>query len=80
MIRKHSATIKGHRTSFSLEDPFWDALKMIAAQRRLPVSRLVEEIDASRRQDQPLSSSIRVHILAWFMSGQNGEDRQRACS
>jgi hypothetical protein len=30
---KHSFTIAGHRTSVSLEDPFWQALREIAAAR-----------------------------------------------
>ncbi|NEK55303.1 aryl-sulfate sulfotransferase, partial [Rhizobium leguminosarum] len=36
MIRKHSATLHGHRTSFSLEDEFWAELKTIAASRSMP--------------------------------------------
>ncbi|TIW21826.1 MAG: aryl-sulfate sulfotransferase, partial [Mesorhizobium sp.] len=31
-VEKRSVTIRGHRTSFSLEQPFYDDLVTIAAQ------------------------------------------------
>jgi len=43
MIRKHSATLHGHRTSFSLEDEFWTELKAIAASRSMPLAALISE-------------------------------------
>ena len=33
---KRSFTIAGHRTSISLEAPFWDALKEAAAEEGYP--------------------------------------------
>ena len=48
MIRKHSATLHGHRTSFSLEDAFWDELKAIAEARGLSQAALISEIDDER--------------------------------
>jgi predicted DNA-binding ribbon-helix-helix protein len=62
-IVKRSLAIAGHRTSVSLEEAFWRALKALAAQRGLSVSALVAAIDAER-QDANLSSSIRVYLLA----------------
>ncbi len=59
---KHSLTIAGHRTSVSLEAPFWHALKEIAAERRQPLSALVAEIDAGR-QTGGLSSALRLYVL-----------------
>lgn len=59
---KRSFTIAGHATSISLEAAFWDALKRAALDRRLPVARLVAEID-SQRGDTNLSSAVRVWIL-----------------
>ena len=41
MIRKHSATLHGHRTSFSLEDEFWTELKAIAASRSVPLAEVL---------------------------------------
>jgi predicted DNA-binding ribbon-helix-helix protein len=65
--RKRSFTIGGHRTSISLEAPFWDALKAAAAEEGVPVSRLIARIDAER-SGSGLSSAIRVWLLALFRS------------
>ncbi len=62
-VRKHSISIRGHRTSFSLEEPFWLGLQKIARERDIPVARLVTTIDAKRREDENLSSAIRVFVL-----------------
>jgi len=69
MIRKHSVTIRGHRTSVSVEDAFWDALRMIAERREAPLAELVEEIDANRRPRDNLSSAIRLFVLSWALEG-----------
>lgn len=45
---KRSITIHGHRTSISLEAPFWDFLEEIAKNRGLSISALVAEIDDAR--------------------------------
>jgi len=60
---KHSLTLHGHRTSVTLEAPFWDAFRRIAAQDGLTLNELAERIDDSRG-DQGLASAIRVHVLA----------------
>lgn len=69
MIRKHSTTLHGHRTSFTLEDAFWDELKSIAAARGMPLARLLAEIDDGRAEDSNLSSALRVYVLHWLKSG-----------
>ena len=61
-IRKRSVNIAGHRTSVSLEDAFWRALKEIAERRGLSLNALIREIDAARSGN--LSSAIRVFVLA----------------
>jgi predicted DNA-binding ribbon-helix-helix protein len=66
-VVKHSVSIKGHRTSISLEAPFWDALRDIAAERRMALAGLIAEIDAGRGAAN-LSSAIRVHVLAVYRS------------
>lgn len=63
MIRKHSLTIRGHRTSISVEDVFWTVLEEIAEARRLPMAALIAEIDENRPADTNLSSALRIHIL-----------------
>lgn len=64
--RKHSLTLKGHRTSVSLEDPFWRAFTEIARARNISISALASEIDAARGLDCGLASAIRVYVLAHF--------------
>jgi predicted DNA-binding ribbon-helix-helix protein len=64
-VVKRSIAIAGHRTSVSLEAPFWDALKEIAGGRGSTVQALVGEID-SRRGAHNLSSAIRLFVLAHY--------------
>lgn len=63
--RKRSLSIAGHRTSISLEEAFWEALKEIAAAGGQPVSALVAEVD-SGRGELNLSSALRLHALAYY--------------
>jgi len=64
-VKKRSVTLKGHATSITLEDAFWDALKMIADQSGKSVASLINEIDEHRLDSQSggLSSAIRVYVL-----------------
>ncbi len=68
MIRKHSITLHGHRTSLSLEDEFWAELTAIATARAIPLAGLISEIDDNREADSNLSSALRLHVLAWLKS------------
>ena len=66
---KRSLTIAGHRTSISLEPPFWLALKEVAAAEGVTVTGLVARIDAegsSAADASGLSSRVRIHILRHF--------------
>ena len=60
-IVKRSLKIAGHLTSVSLEQEFWDALKVIAKKSNRSVPDLVAEIDRDRSGG--LSSALRVHVL-----------------
>lgn len=60
---KRSITISGHRTSITLEQPFWDALKELACSEDVSVSELVRRIDQTKGEDGNLSSAIRVYVL-----------------
>ena len=62
---KRSITIDGHRTSISLENPFWEALAEIAAARGVSVAAQVGEIDHDRGA-MNLSAAIRTYVLAWY--------------
>lgn len=69
---KHSFSIKGHRTSISLEAEFWDALREIARVRGISLGVLVGEIDASRIDDTGLSTAVRLYVLNWFRRPPSG--------
>ena len=60
-MKKRSVSIRGHRTSLSLEDGFWEELARIAELRGTSVARLIAEIDNSRSGG--LSSAIRLFVL-----------------
>jgi predicted DNA-binding ribbon-helix-helix protein len=64
-IVKRSVIIDGHKTSVSLEAPFWHGLREIAELRQKPLSNLLHEIDAGRASAN-LSSAIRVFVLEYF--------------
>lgn len=60
---KHSLTLRGHRTSVSLEAPFWEAFREIAARQGKGINELAAEIDEARGVSSGLASAIRVHVL-----------------
>jgi predicted DNA-binding ribbon-helix-helix protein len=70
-ILKRSVVVGNHKTSVSLEDEFWGALKEIAVARHTTLSDLVASID-HRREQGNLSSSLRLFVLESF--------RERAAS
>ena len=61
-VVKRSIVIAGHRTSISLEDTFWNALKDVAKTRNETLSEIIATIDDKRRGGN-LSSAIRVFVL-----------------
>jgi predicted DNA-binding ribbon-helix-helix protein len=63
LVQKHSVTIRGHRTSFSLEKPFLDDLRAIAAARDMTLAALVAEVDGGRPREANLSSALRIFVL-----------------
>lgn len=60
---KHSLTLAGHRTSVTLEPPFWRAFRNLAASEGVSVNALAARIDAARPAEVGLASAIRVHVL-----------------
>ena len=67
--RKHSLTLRGHRTSVSLEDEFWEAFREIAAAEGRAINDLAAEIDEARGADCGLASAIRLFVLRRLRSG-----------
>ena len=45
--QKHSLTLRGHRTSVTLEPEFWAAFQALAQKRGLSVNALAAEMDAA---------------------------------
>lgn len=68
-VVKRSIVIAGHKTSVSLEDEFWEALKVIAQARGISLSDQVQQIDQKRKQGN-LSSAIRLFVLDYYRSTQ----------
>ncbi len=63
MLEKHSVSIRGHRTSYSLEPAFHAELEHIARQQGIPLARLITQVDAERQDGTNLSSALRLMIL-----------------
>ena len=75
-VIKRSIVIAGHKTSVSLEDAFWDALKKIAASRDMTLTEIVALIDAGREHAN-LSSAIRLYILDYYREQLSAQMAQR---
>ncbi len=76
-VIKRSIVIAGHKTSVSLEDGFWKALKEIAKARQMTMSDLVASIDTDRHQGN-LSSAIRLFVLDYYRAQSGGQDSTQA--
>ena len=75
-VIKRSIVIAGHKTSVSLEDAFWKALKDIAILRQGTLSDLVAAIDGERRHGN-LSSAIRLFVLDHYQAQSNSHADDR---
>ena len=60
-VLKRSLVVRGHKSSVSLEDPFWNAMKEIAGLKGMTLSELVCQIDTGRERSN-LSSAIRLFV------------------
>ena len=65
-MSKRSLTIAGHRTSVSLEDPFWEALAEMAAAHKQSVAGVIAAIDQARPAERNLSAAVRIAVLEWY--------------
>ncbi|WP_309747212.1 MULTISPECIES: ribbon-helix-helix domain-containing protein [Rhodobacterales] len=63
---KHSLSLKGHRTSVSLEQEFWDGFREIAKAEGTALNALAARIDAERGIDCGLASAIRLFVFRWY--------------
>jgi predicted DNA-binding ribbon-helix-helix protein len=69
---KRSFSIRGHRTSISLEAAFWDALREAAQREGISLAALVARIDEGRGS-AGLSSAVRIWILGYFRAATAAE-------
>lgn len=60
---KRSLTLRGHRSSVTLEPDFWMAFRGLAAARGLAINALAVEIDEARPPDVGLATAIRLYVL-----------------
>ncbi len=65
---KHSLSLRGHRTSVSLEKPFWDAFRAIAAERHMAINELAAELDEMRGTQSGLATAIRLYVLDYYVT------------
>lgn len=70
-LRKRSLTLRGHRTSLALEEPFWQALDDMARDRAMPLAAVIAEIDDGRKTPAALASAVRVAVLAHYRKAQS---------
>jgi predicted DNA-binding ribbon-helix-helix protein len=72
-IVKRSVSLDGHKTSVSLEDQFWTALKEIAAVKEVNVQELILKAK-SAGESRNLSSAVRLFVLDHYR--QQAADRR----
>ncbi|MAY31273.1 MAG: aryl-sulfate sulfotransferase [Rhodovulum sp.] len=70
--QKRSVTLRGHRTSVSLEPEFWTALRDIADEKGMAINALTAEIDAERDLDAGLATAMRLYILRYYQDRARG--------
>lgn len=63
-VPKRSVTVGNRKTSVTLEDAFWRHLKAMAADKNLPLSRHLAEIEAARAPGTSLTSAVRQLVVA----------------
>jgi predicted DNA-binding ribbon-helix-helix protein len=69
LLAKRSIIVNGKKTSASIEEPFWIALREIASVKKVSLSVLVSSIDR-QRQHGNLSSCIRLFVLEFYRTAE----------
>ena len=62
-MKKISVSLSGHQTSISLEPEFFAELVRIARDNHASIAAIIANLDATRRPNENLSSTVRVWIL-----------------
>jgi predicted DNA-binding ribbon-helix-helix protein len=67
LVLRRTIVLNGHRTSVTLENDFWDALKEFAAAQGTLVGQLIATIDKERPTGSTnLSSAIRLFLFNYY--------------
>jgi predicted DNA-binding ribbon-helix-helix protein len=74
-IVKRSVLVRGHKTSVSLEEPFWNGLKEIAASRGQPLTAVLQRVDHDRLDNSNLSSAVRLFVLEHYRDRAHAGDK-----
>jgi len=75
LIVKRTIVIDHRKTSVSIEDAFWSALRTIAITQDISLTKLVSRIDKDR-QNKNLSSEIRLFVLAHYRQAASGRENE----
>jgi predicted DNA-binding ribbon-helix-helix protein len=74
--KKRSLTLRGHRTSVSIEDRFWTAFCSIARDHDMAINELAALIDETRDiETEGLASAIRDYVLRYYMERTTDQSR-----
>ena len=74
LVVKRSILVDKRKTSVSVEDDFWQSLKVIAKTHQQSLQQLIEEIDQDRTFAN-LSSAIRLFVLGFYKGQFDHQDR-----
>lgn len=76
LIIQRSIAVAGRKTSVSMEQPFWDALKEIAHAHNQSLARIVTRIKEDR-EDSNLSSEVRLFVFDYFFHKKHAREDNR---
>lgn len=80
MLIKRSFTLKGHRTSVSLEKEFWELLESYAQSKGLSLAAVVEYVDEGRFFEgvrvSCLASALRIFVVRQLMEENLGKAKK----
>jgi predicted DNA-binding ribbon-helix-helix protein len=59
--------IAGRRTSFRLEEPFWEGMRRCAQEKGVTIHELANEVVGQHRGTRStMASAIRVYLIGYF--------------
>ena len=61
--KKRSLSLKGHRTSVTLEDKFWEEFCKIACRKKMSANELASQLDSTRELNSISLASLIRHLV-----------------